>query len=51
MRTHSAFHRAFIAAGLTAALAAVPFAQALAQDADARVDDHGLTITSQTTLK
>jgi hyperosmotically inducible protein len=33
MRTHSAFHRAFIAAGLTAALAAVPFAQALAQDA------------------
>ncbi|MGN2253466.1 BON domain-containing protein [Frateuria sp. GZRe12] len=36
MRTHSAFHRAFIAAGLTAALAAVPFAQALAQDADAQ---------------
>ncbi|UGB38942.1 BON domain-containing protein [Frateuria soli] len=36
MRTHSAFHRAFIAAGLTAALAAVPFTQALAQDADAQ---------------
>lgn len=36
MRTHSAFHRAFIAAGLTAALAAVPFAQAVAQDADAQ---------------
>jgi hyperosmotically inducible protein len=36
MRTHSAFHRAFIAAGLTAALAAVPCAQALAQDADAQ---------------
>jgi hyperosmotically inducible protein len=36
MRIHSAFHRAFIAAGLTAALAAVPFAQALAQDADAQ---------------
>lgn len=36
MRTHSAFHRAFIAAGLTAALAAMPFAQALAQDADAQ---------------
>jgi len=36
MRTHSAFHQAFIAAGLTAALAAVPFAQALAQDADAQ---------------
>ena len=35
MRTHSAFHRAFIAAGLTAALAAVPFTQALAQDANA----------------
>lgn len=36
MRTHSAFHRAFIAAGLTAALAAVPFTQALAQDASAQ---------------
>lgn len=36
MRTHSAFHRALIAAGLTAALAAVPFAQALAQDAGAQ---------------
>jgi hyperosmotically inducible protein len=34
MRTHS-FHRAFIA-GLTVALAAVPFAQALAQDAGAQ---------------
>lgn len=36
MRTHSAFHRALIAAGLTAALAAVPFAQAFAQDAGAQ---------------
>jgi len=36
MRTQSAFHRTFIAAGLTAALAAVPFAQALAQDASAQ---------------
>lgn len=36
MRTRSAFHRTLAAAGLTAALAAVPFAQALAQDADAQ---------------
>lgn len=36
MRTHSAFHRALVAAGLTAALAAVPFAQAAAQDAGAQ---------------
>jgi hyperosmotically inducible protein len=36
MRTRSAFHRAFIAAGLTAALAAVPFAQAVAQDSGAQ---------------
>ena len=36
MRTHFAFHRTLAAAGLTAALAAVPFAQALAQDADAQ---------------
>lgn len=36
MRTHSAFHRALVAAGLTAALAAVPVAQALAQDAGAQ---------------
>jgi hyperosmotically inducible protein len=36
MRTHSAFHRTLAAAGLAAALAAVPFAQAFAQDADAQ---------------
>jgi hyperosmotically inducible periplasmic protein len=36
MRTHSAFHRTLAAAGLTAALAAVPVAQAFAQDADAQ---------------
>lgn len=33
MRTYSAFRRSLIAAGLTAALAAVPLAQAMAQDA------------------
>ncbi|NUO71784.1 MAG: BON domain-containing protein [Frateuria sp.] len=36
MRIHSAFHRALVAAGLTAALAAVPLAQAVAQDASAQ---------------
>jgi hyperosmotically inducible protein len=36
MRTLSAFHRALVAAGLTAALAAVPVAQVLAQDAGAQ---------------
>ncbi|HEV2623429.1 MAG TPA: BON domain-containing protein [Frateuria sp.] len=36
MRTTSAFHRALVAAGLTAALAAVPVAQALAQDTGAQ---------------
>lgn len=33
MRNHSAFRRTLLAAGFTAALAAVPFAQAGAQDA------------------
>jgi len=36
MRTHSAIHRTLVAAGLTAALAAVPLAQSFAQDADAQ---------------
>lgn len=36
MRTQSAFHRALVAAGLATALAAVPFAQAAAQDAGAQ---------------
>jgi hyperosmotically inducible protein len=39
MRTRSAFHRTLAAAGLAAALAAVPFAQAFAQDADAQSSD------------
>lgn len=34
--TQSAFHRALVAAGLATALAAVPFAQAAAQDAGAQ---------------
>ncbi|MEI7036098.1 BON domain-containing protein [Fulvimonas yonginensis] len=38
MRNHTAFHRTLLAAGFVAALAAVPFAQAGAQDAYAGSD-------------
>ena len=47
MRTSSAFRRALIAAGLTAALAAVPFAQTFAQDASAQSSKSTTTTTTE----
>lgn len=47
MRSHTAFQRALAAAGLTAALAAVPFAQVAAQDAGAQ-SDSGMQSSEQT---